>query len=78
MECYLPVIWASLIGTAGAMDAILGGFDLGIGILLPFARSQRARDQMMSSVVPFCECNETWRILGYIAFIRLAVPRQSA
>ena len=53
MECYLPVIWAGLIGTAGAMDVILDGFDLGIGILFPFARSERERGQMMSSVAPF-------------------------
>ena len=42
MEWYLPVIWAALIGTAVAMYVILDGFDLGIGILFPFARSESA------------------------------------
>ena len=42
MEWYLPVIWAGVIGTAVAMYVILDGFDLGIGVLFPFA-PQRGR-----------------------------------
>jgi cytochrome d ubiquinol oxidase subunit II len=64
MEWYLPVIWAGLIGTAVAMYVILDGFDLGVGILFPFARSERERNQMMASVGPFWDGNETWLILG--------------
>jgi cytochrome d ubiquinol oxidase subunit II len=64
MEWYLPVIWAALIGTAVAMYVILDGFDLGIGILFPFAGNERERDQMMRSVAPFWDGNETWLVLG--------------
>jgi cytochrome d ubiquinol oxidase subunit II len=64
MEWYLPVIWAALIGTAVAMYVILDGFDLGIGILFPFSKSESERDQMMRSVAPFWDGNETWLILG--------------
>ena len=64
MEWYLPVIWAGLIGTAVAMYVILDGFDLGIGILFPFAGNERERDQMMRSVAPFWDGNETWLVLG--------------
>ena len=64
MEWYLPVIWAGLIGTAVALYVILDGFDLGIGILFPFARTERERDQMMRSVAPFWDGNETWLVLG--------------
>ena len=64
MEWYLPVIWAGLIGTAVAMYVILDGFDLGIGILFPFARSESERDQMMRTVAPFWDGNETWLVLG--------------
>jgi len=64
MEFYLPVIWAALIGTAVALYVILDGFDLGIGILFPFARNERERDQMMASVKPFWDGNETWLVLG--------------
>ena len=64
MEWYLPVIWAALIGTAVALYVILDGFDLGIGILFPFARNESERDQMMNSVAPFWDGNETWLVLG--------------
>jgi cytochrome d ubiquinol oxidase subunit II len=64
MESYLPVIWAAIIGTAVAMYVILDGFDLGIGILFPFAETERERDQMMNSVAPFWDGNETWLVLG--------------
>ncbi|HTS42365.1 MAG TPA: cytochrome d ubiquinol oxidase subunit II [Xanthobacteraceae bacterium] len=74
MEWYLPVIWAALIGTAVAMYVILDGFDLGIGILFPFAQDDSERDQMMNSVAPFWDGNETWLILGggglWVAFPR--------
>src|SRR5215471_548682 len=64
MEWYLPVIWAAVIGTAVALYVILDGFDLGVGILFPFARDERERDQMMNSIAPFWDGNETWLVLG--------------
>src|SRR5438270_1026547 len=64
MESYLPVIWAAIIGLAVAMYVILDGFDLGIGILFPFAKTEHERDQMMNSVAPFWDGNETWLVLG--------------
>src|SRR5438034_3727246 len=64
MESYLPVIWAAIIGCAVAMYVILDGFDLGIGILFPFAASEHDRDQMMASIAPFWDGNETWLVLG--------------
>jgi cytochrome d ubiquinol oxidase subunit II len=74
MEWYLPLIWAAVIGTAVAMYVILDGFDLGIGILFPFSRSESERDQMMRSIAPFWDGNETWLVLGgaglFVAFPR--------
>jgi len=64
MESYLPVIWAAILGLAVAMYVILDGFDLGVGILFPFAETERERDQMMNSVAPFWDGNETWLVLG--------------
>ena len=64
MEWYLPVIWAALIGTAVAMYVILDGFDLGLGVLLPFSKTESERDQMMRSIGPFWDGNETWLVLG--------------
>src|SRR6478752_4071442 len=64
MESYLPVIWAAIIGCAVAMYVILDGFDLGVGILFPLAETEHERDQMMNSVAPFWDGNETWLVLG--------------
>lgn len=64
MEWYLPLIWALVIGFAVAMYVVLDGFDLGIGILFPFAESEKERDQMMNTVAPFWDGNETWLVLG--------------
>jgi cytochrome d ubiquinol oxidase subunit II len=64
MEWYLPVIWAALIGVAVALYVVLDGFDLGVGILFPFAKDEGERDQMMTSVAPFWDGNETWLVLG--------------
>jgi cytochrome d ubiquinol oxidase subunit II len=60
----LPLIWAAVLGLAVAMYVILDGFDLGIGLLFPLARDERERDQMMASIKPFWDGNETWLVLG--------------
>ena len=69
MEWYLPLIWAGIIGIAVAMYVILDGFDLGIGILFPFAKSDAERDQMMTSIAPFWDGNETWLVLGGVGLL---------
>jgi len=77
MEWYLPVIWAAVLGTAVALYVILDGFDLGIGILFPYASSERERDQMMNSIAPFWDGNETWLVLGGTGML-VAFPKAYA
>ncbi|NKB47125.1 MAG: cytochrome d ubiquinol oxidase subunit II [Legionellales bacterium] len=60
----LPLIWAILIATAVFLYVWLDGFDLGVGILFPFAPSDQCRDRMMNSIAPFWDGNETWLVLG--------------
>ena len=60
----LPLIWYALIATAIFLYVLLDGFDLGIGILFPFAPSDTCRDRMMNSIAPFWDGNETWLVLG--------------
>jgi len=60
----LPLVWYSLIGTAIFLYILLDGFDLGVGILFPFAPSDQCRDRMMNSIAPFWDGNETWLVLG--------------
>lgn len=60
----LPLIWYALIGVALFLYVLLDGFDLGVGILFPFAPSDQCRDRMMNSIAPFWDGNETWLVLG--------------
>ncbi|WP_026381515.1 cytochrome d ubiquinol oxidase subunit II [Afifella pfennigii] len=64
MQAWLPEIWIALLGVAVVLYVLMDGFDLGIGILFPLARDRVERDQMMSSVAPFWDGNETWLVLG--------------
>ncbi len=60
----LTLIWVVIIGIGIFMYVLMDGFDLGVGILFPFAPDDEARDQMMNSVAPVWDGNETWLILG--------------
>ncbi|MGD8700842.1 MAG: cytochrome d ubiquinol oxidase subunit II [Desulfosarcina sp.] len=60
----LPLIWYVLIGTAIFLYVLLDGFDLGVGILFPFAPTEECRNRMMNSIAPFWDGNETWLVLG--------------
>ncbi len=60
----LPLIWFGLIAAAIFLYVLLDGFDLGVGILFPFAPSEQCRDRMMNSIAPFWDGNETWLVLS--------------
>ena len=64
MSLDLPLIWAIIIATAVMLYVLLDGFDLGVGILFPFARNPTDRDVMMNSIAPVWDGNETWLVLG--------------
>ncbi|TAJ71042.1 MAG: cytochrome d ubiquinol oxidase subunit II [Phenylobacterium sp.] len=64
MTLDLPLVWAGIIATAVLLYVLLDGFDLGIGILFPFAASPAERDVMMESIAPVWDGNETWLVLG--------------
>jgi len=53
-----------LLAFGMVMYVILDGFDLGLGILLPFARDADERELMLASVAPVWDGNETWLVLG--------------
>ncbi|MEC4717857.1 cytochrome d ubiquinol oxidase subunit II [Noviherbaspirillum sp. CPCC 100848] len=67
MSDTLPIILALLTGFVVAMYVVLDGFDLGIGILFPFYKKEEERDQIMNSVAPFWDGNETWLVLGGVS-----------
>jgi cytochrome bd ubiquinol oxidase subunit II len=68
----LPLVWGFLIATAIFLYVLLDGFDLGCGILFPFAPSSACRNKIMNSIAPFWDGNETWLVLGagglFVAF----------
>ncbi|WP_230660211.1 cytochrome d ubiquinol oxidase subunit II [Psychrobacter sp. I-STPA10] len=60
----LPLIWGGLIALSVFIYVLLDGFDLGCGILFPFAGSDKNRSRIMNSIAPFWDGNETWLVLG--------------
>ena len=61
----LRLIWWLLIGVLLVGFAVTDGFDLGTGILLPFAgRNDLERRVIINSVGPVWEGNQVWLILG--------------
>ena len=60
----LTVVWAFIIAFAVAAYVVMDGFDLGIGMLFPFFRVGKERDQAMNAVAPVWDGNETWLVLG--------------
>ena len=59
----LPLAFMAIMGLALLAYVILDGYDLGVGILLPFA-CDAEKDVMVSSIGPFWDANETWLVLG--------------
>ncbi|MDN3519600.1 cytochrome d ubiquinol oxidase subunit II [Aquisalimonas lutea] len=60
----LTLIWIAIIGLGVFMYVLMDGFDLGVGILFPFAPDEPSRDIMMNTVAPVWDGNETWLVLG--------------
>lgn len=73
-EQVLPMLFVGLMGLAILVYAILDGYDLGVGILLPMnADSEAQRDIVISSIGPFWDANETWLVLA-IGLLLIAFP----
>ena len=61
----LRLVWWLLLGVLLIGFAIMGGRDLGVGALLPFAaRSDEERRVLLNLVGPTWEGNQVWLILG--------------
>jgi cytochrome d ubiquinol oxidase subunit II len=61
----LRIIWWSLLGVLLVGFAVTDGFDLGTGILLPFAaKTDLERRVVINTIGPVWEGNQVWLILG--------------
>ena len=65
----LVPIWTVILALSVFMYVLLDGFDLGVGMLFPFAPGDAARDTMMASVAPVWDGNETWLVMGGLGLL---------
>ncbi len=69
---WLPFTFAGLMGLSILIYVCLDGFDLGVGLLFPFADDDE-KDRMVASIGPFWDANETWLVLA-IGILLVAFP----
>lgn len=70
---WLPIFFVAVMGFALLMYTLLDGYDLGIGMLLPLANDNE-KDEMISTIGPFWDANETWIVLG-VGVLLMAFPK---
>jgi cytochrome bd ubiquinol oxidase subunit II len=56
--------WTAALALTIFLYVTLDGFDLGVGLLLPFVRGERDRDGMLAAIAPVWDGNETWLVLN--------------
>lgn len=56
----LNTVWFGLLGVLFIAYAVLDGFDLGVGIILPFYKSDEERRLALNSIGPLWDGNEVW------------------
>lgn len=71
-EIWLPVAFAAMMGLSILVYVCLDGFDLGVGLLFPFAEDDE-KDRMVASIGPFWDANETWLVMA-IGILLVAFP----
>ncbi|MDR6661319.1 cytochrome d ubiquinol oxidase subunit II [Tardiphaga robiniae] len=73
MSMFADIDFATFFAVAAGivigLYVMLDGFDLGVGILFPFAPRSADRDVMMLSLEPFWDGNETWLVLGAMVLL---------
>lgn len=72
MDAYLPLIFMGLMALAMLVYVVLDGYDLGVGLLVPFADDDE-KNRMVASIGPFWDANETWLVLG-VGLLLVAFP----
>lgn len=60
----LEAVWFCLVGILFTGYAILDGFDLGVGALHLFTKTDKERRMMLNSIGPVWDGNEVWLVTG--------------
>ena len=56
--------WAGVLALSLLLYVLLDGFDLGVGMLLAIAPSERTKQQMIAAISPVWDGNETWLVIS--------------
>src|SRR5262245_31175336 len=59
----LALVWVATLGGAILLYVILDGFDLGVWVRSGTTQNEKHRAQMMASIAPFWDGNETWLVV---------------
>ena len=59
----LQFLWYLVVGLAMIMYTLLDGFDLGVGILLPFVKKDKERRLFLNAIGPVWDGNEVWLVI---------------
>jgi cytochrome d ubiquinol oxidase subunit II len=60
---HLTVFWAAVIAASILIYIILDGFDLGVGILFGTTPEETHRQEMLNTIAPFWDGNQTWLVI---------------
>jgi len=61
---FLALSWGLIIAFGVILYVLLGGFDLGIGILSILIRDPHQKDIAVSTILPVWDGNQTWLVFG--------------
>ena len=64
-----PLFSSFFVAFALTLYVLLDGFDLGVGSLLLFEQNEDVRDQMMNSITPTWDGNETWLVMAALVLL---------
>ena len=56
--------WTAALGLTILLYVTLDGFDLGVGMLFPFAPNETARRRLLAAISPVWDGNETWLVIA--------------
>ena len=65
----LPLFSAAFAALAITLYVMLDGFDLGVGALLLTEPDENLRDQMIDSIMPMWDGNETWLVMTGVTLL---------
>ena len=71
-QSLLAIIFVGLMGLSILLYAILDGYDLGVGMLIPLDDDKES-DTMIASIGPSWDANETWLVLA-VGLMLIAFP----